>query len=205
MNIVILHGLYMHGVVMQPLASNLEKLGYSTQVISYNSLAIESEQVFTDIDQALNQEQPNILVGHSLGGLMIQRYLESRQPSVEHVSHVVTLGSPLQGASIVAVIEEMGMGMILGNSTEHGLSMHDNRWQLPQKLGSIAGNFDLGARRLLLGEMEESDGTVTVAETRIEGMTDHIVTKQSHTSLIYSDFATRQIDHFIRYGEFADE
>lgn len=46
MKIVILHGLYMHGLVMQPLAQRLNKLGYQTEVISYNTLAIDDEKYF---------------------------------------------------------------------------------------------------------------------------------------------------------------
>ncbi|MGR5165588.1 alpha/beta fold hydrolase [Vibrio astriarenae] len=202
MNVVILHGLYMHGIVMQPLATNLEKHGYKTRIITYNSVAIDTQRIFKRIDRALDENGPNVLVGHSLGGLMIQRYLEDRQHGTDRVSHVVTIGSPLQGASIVSVIEEMGMGAFLGNSPQHGLAIQDNRWNLPQPLGSIAGNFDVGARRLLLGEMEASDGTVTVEETRIEGMTDHIITHFSHTALIYSQVVPNQIDHFIQNNQF---
>ncbi|WP_394242457.1 esterase/lipase family protein [Vibrio astriarenae] len=202
MNLIILHGLYMHGIAMQPLAMNMEKIGYTTHLITYNSLAIEPERLFRRIDRALDESKTNVLIGHSLGGVMIQRYLDSRQPSMDVVSHVVTIGSPLQGASIVSVIEEMGMGALLGNSPEHGLTMNDNKWLHPQKLGSIAGDFDIGARRLLLGGMESSDGTVTVEETVIEGMTDHIVTHFSHTALIYNNVVTKQIDHFIQKDKF---
>ncbi len=48
MKIVILHGLYMHGLVMQPLAQRLNKLGYQTEVISYNTLAIDDEKRISD-------------------------------------------------------------------------------------------------------------------------------------------------------------
>ncbi|MDR9826908.1 triacylglycerol lipase [Vibrio sp. FNV 38] len=202
MNIVILHGLYMHSIVMQPLASSLEKLEFTTKLITYNTLSIDAERVFSLIDQALDLQQRNILVGHSLGGLIIQRYLENRNIDTQTVSHVVTIGSPLQGASIVSVIEELGLGILLGNATEHGLAAQDNKWVVPQCLGSIAGNFDFGARRLLVGELEESDGTVTVEETQIEGMADHIVTKLSHTALIYSAFVPKQIEHFVKNSKF---
>ncbi len=60
MKIVILHGLYMHGLVMQPLAQRLNKLGYQTEVISYNTLAIDDEKVFQAIDCALAQDRIKI-------------------------------------------------------------------------------------------------------------------------------------------------
>ncbi len=110
MKIIILHGLYMHGFVMHPLGQRLNKLGYTTEVLSYNTVAIQDEKVFRTIDQALDPDQPNVLVGHSLGGLMIKHYLASRRPSVTQISHVVTIGSPLKGASIVGKIQQMGLG-----------------------------------------------------------------------------------------------
>ncbi|WP_282176296.1 esterase/lipase family protein [Vibrio nereis] len=203
MKIIILHGLYMHGMVMQPLSQKLKNLGYETQVITYNSVAINPHRLFSSIDHALSDHGRNILVGHSLGGLIIKQYLDSRKHSEECISHVVTLGSPMRGASIVTRIQDLGMGTILGNSPHFGLQEHSSRWDYPQKLGSIAGTVPIGARALfLMDKRKPSDGTVTVEETTIEGMTDHISTPSSHTSLIYSSFVPKQIDHFIHHDTF---
>ncbi|EPH5594818.1 triacylglycerol lipase [Vibrio alginolyticus] len=203
MKIIILHGLYMHGLVMQPLSQKLRKLGYETQVLSYNTVAIDESSLFDSIDHSLNPLTTNVLVGHSLGGLMIKRYLANRKPSTNLISHVVAIGSPLKGASIVGRIQDLGLGAILGNSPHHGLSKHDDAWDLPQKLGSIAGTMPIGARPLLIrNDNTMSDGTVTVEETRLDGMQDHIEVKQTHTSLIYNTFVPQQIDHFIRTDYF---
>ncbi|KJY82989.1 cobinamide adenolsyltransferase [Vibrio galatheae] len=203
MKIIILHGLYMHGMFLKPLGSSLRSLGYRTKIVSYNSVAIDEQQVFSAIDHALCDSMPNVLVGHSLGGLIIKHYLQSRQPSSDLVSHVVTIGSPIQGASIVTRIQELGMGVILGNSPSFGLAEHDSEWLFPQQLGCIAGTLPLGARSVLMMESEDkSDGTVTVDETKIQGMTDHVEIKTSHTSLIYASAVPRQIDHFVQNNAF---
>jgi len=204
MKIVILHGLYMHGLVMQPLSHKLRKFGFDTQVITYNTVAIEQEKVFARIDNALSDSQTNILVGHSLGGLIIKKYLASRSPSLQQISHVVTIGSPIKGASIVNRIRDLGMDAILGNSPEHGLNMHDDVWEFEQKLGSIAGTLPLGARALLMMDNSiMSDGTVTVEETKIEGMTDHIQIPSTHTSMIYSSYVPKQIKYFSEHNLFS--
>ncbi|EJG1990451.1 TPA: triacylglycerol lipase [Vibrio parahaemolyticus] len=203
MKIIILHGLYMHGLVMQPLSQKLRKLGYETQVLSYNTVAIDESSLFDSIDHSLNPLTANVLVGHSLGGLMIKRYLANRKPTTSLISHVVAIGSPLKGASIVGRIQDLGLGAILGNSPHHGLKKHDDAWAFPQKLGSIAGTVPIGARPLLIrNDNTMSDGTVTVEETRLDGMQDHIEVKQTHTSLIYNTFVPQQIDHFIRTDYF---
>lgn len=203
MKIIILHGLYMHGLVMQPLSLRLKKLGYQTQTLTYNTVNIDEEKVFQSIDKALSTTTGNVLVGHSLGGLMIKHYLASRRPALQQISHVVAIGSPLKGASIVTKIQELGLGAMLGNSPKHGLNMHEDIWDFPQKLGSIAGTIPLGARPFLLMDTQTmSDGTVTVEETKIPGMTDHVLTKNSHTSMIYSRYIPDQIDHFIQHSHF---
>ncbi|EGQ7876012.1 triacylglycerol lipase [Vibrio parahaemolyticus] len=203
MKIIILHGLYMHGLVMQPLSQKLRKLGYETQVLSYNTIAIDESSLFDSIDHSLNPLTANVLVGHSLGGLMIKRYLANRKPTTSLISHVVAIGSPLKGASIVGRIQDLGLGAILGNSPHHGLNKHDDAWAFPQKLGSIAGTVPIGARPLLIrNDNTMSDGTVTVEETRLDGMQDHIEVKQTHTSLIYNTFVPQQIVHFIRTDYF---
>ncbi|USD67673.1 triacylglycerol lipase [Vibrio sp. SCSIO 43136] len=203
MKIIILHGLYMHGIVMRPLATKLRNLGYRTKLISYNSLAINERQLFKTLDNALAEDMPNIFIGHSLGGLIIKRYLNARQLSPEHVSHVIALGSPLQGASIVDLLSEFGLKPLLGNSPSHGLDKHQDEWTLPQKLGSIAGTLPIGARSFLLWpDKSLSDGTVTVEETKISGMTDHLLMKNTHTSLVYSNKVVTQIDHFIHHNQF---
>jgi pimeloyl-ACP methyl ester carboxylesterase len=200
MKIVILHGLYMHGVVMLPLGQRLEKLGYKTQVVSYNTLAINEDRLFTEIDEAL-EEKGNVLLGHSLGGLMIKRYLASRKPSTEKISHVVALSSPIKGASIADKLQSMGFGKMLGNAAEHGLVPHEDHWLFPQHLGCISGTLPVGIRPMLL-DKERSDGTVTVEETKITGMAAHVEIKSSHTSIIYSRKTVRQIDYFIQNDVF---
>ncbi|WED24780.1 triacylglycerol lipase [Vibrio sp. JC009] len=201
MTIVILHGLYMHGLVMLPLSQRLQELGYKTRIISYNTLSIDEKKLFNDIDAAL-EEEGNILLGHSLGGLMIKRYLASRAPSSKKISHVITLASPIKGASIAEKVQIMGLGVFLGNSVDHGLVLHEDQWEFPQLLGSITGTVPIGIRSLLLRDDQATDGTVTVEETKIKGMADHVETTTSHTGIILSTQAIRQIDHFIKNDHF---
>ncbi|SHF82565.1 PGAP1-like protein [Vibrio gazogenes DSM 21264] len=205
MKIILLHGLYMHGIALQPLRQRLNQLGYTTEVLSYNTVAIDDEKLFSNIDAALDETQTNILVGHSLGGLMIKNYLASRQPPTTQISHVVTIGSPLQGASIISKIQAMGFGMILGNAPNYGLQQHQDEWRFPQKLGSIAGTVAFGIRPMLFGNDSASDGTVTVEETKIPGMTDHLEIRYAHTTMLYSQTLASQIDGFIRHDRFQPE
>ena len=55
----------------------------------------------------------------------------------------------------------------------------------------------------MMGNQTLSDGTVTVEETTIDGMTDHIEVHSAHTSMIYTSFVPKQIDQFIRTDNFS--
>ncbi len=54
-HIVVLHGLYMHGLVMKPLASRLRRKGHTIQVISYNSVRINEVLLFKRIRNCLSE------------------------------------------------------------------------------------------------------------------------------------------------------
>jgi hypothetical protein len=61
----------------------------------------------------------------------------------------------------------------------------------PLGLGQVLGHFD-----------GDSDGTVAVAETRLAGLADHVVVPASHTGLVFSPIAARQVVAFLRDGRF---
>jgi hypothetical protein len=44
-----------------------------------------------------------------------------------------------------------------------------------------------------------------VAETRLPGLTDHCVVETSHTGLLLSADAARQVAHFLLHGRFAEQ
>ena len=201
MKIILLHGLFMHRLIMSPLAKRLAKLGWQVENLSYPSTKADKEALFQIIDAAIGDDQA-IMVGHSLGGLVIKDYLKSRQLPITKVPMVITLGTPHQGAKIVKDMEKVRLQGILGSAVQFGLipTQFSERWQLPQQLISIAGNVKIGPRPVLdkvwRDDIEESDGTVSIEETRLSGMTDHIVLRQTHTSLVYSKEVVTLIDKF---------
>ncbi|TKB47083.1 lipase family alpha/beta hydrolase [Thalassotalea mangrovi] len=203
MKIVILHGLFMNRLIMAPMARRLEKMGWQVDNLSYPSTSSDKEALFDTLQVAI-AEGPVIMIGHSLGGLVIRDFLKHRQIDSDTVPLVITLGTPHQGARIAEDLAKLNIQGMLGSSTQFGLlpSHYDAEWNLPNHLISIAGNLKIGARPLLdrvwRDGVEESDGTVSVDETRISGMTKHIVVQQTHTSMVYSRDVIRLIDKYAR-------
>ncbi|MCE7536291.1 lipase family alpha/beta hydrolase [Aliivibrio fischeri] len=200
-HIVVLHGLYMHGFVMKPLASRLRRKGHSVQVISYNSVRINEALLFKRIRNCLSETEKNVIVGHSLGGILAVHFVNSHNDKHTAIDSIVTIGSPLQGASIAKEIQSRKLGFILGNSKEQGL-VDVNQLTVDCPIGSIAGTMPIGIRSSIIRDKVPSDGTVTVEETVLPELKDHLCLNYSHTSLIYAKQTVEQIDYFIHHHEF---
>ena len=69
-------------------------------------------------------------------------------------------------------------------------------------VGSIAGTMPMGVGRLITSFEGDNDGTVAVAETRLEGAKDHICLRVSHTNMLLSSDVVDQAVAFLRRGEF---
>lgn len=141
------------------------------------------------------------LVGHSLGGLVIRRFL--RDFPGQRPGRVVTLGTPHTGSEVARRIRRGPLGTVLiGRGAEDGLLEGLPPWPPGRELGSIAGRLSLGVGWLMPGLPRPNDGTVAVAETRLEGMTDHLTVPASHMGLLVSREAARQTCHFLEHGRF---
>lgn len=188
--VVVLHGLYMSGLVMKPLCMRLEKAGFTILNLTYNTLTPNRQAIFAQIDSFVGQ-QPTAFVCHSMGGLVARAYLESNSPQSQFVEKVITLGTPHKGSSIAKHMQQKGFDMLLKNSVEF-LLPENGDWPFTAKLYSIAGDFPFGLMPLI-SKGSASDGTVLIDETKLTGMAEHKVFHLSHTSMIYS----RQVMEYI--------
>jgi hypothetical protein len=72
-----------------------------------------------------------------------------------------------------------------------------------REIGVIAGSLPLGIGRVVAPDLPApSDGVVSVAETRLPAMRDHIVLNVSHAGMLISHAVARQICAFLREGAF---
>jgi hypothetical protein len=77
------------------------------------------------------------------------------------------------------------------------------RWQGSQPVGSIAGRLPVGLGFAIGALSSPHDGTVSVAETELPGLTDHCVVPATHTGLLFSEQAAAQAIAFLRGARFA--
>lgn len=199
--VVLIHGLYMSGAYLRPLGRRLRHLGWEPRLFSYTSVRDDPAISVQRLREFLQSLHPSTvhLVGHSLGGLLIRAALgqAARLPA----GRVVTLGTPHAGSHVSNWLRRHRMGVAVG----HAGALLENKlppWDGRRELGSIAGDLGAGLGRLVPGLGHPNDGTVAVAETRLEAMTDHICLPVSHTGLLLSAQVARQCDAFLRCGRF---
>ena len=142
-------------------------------------------------------------VGHSLGGLVIYRFLERHgdQPP----GRVVFLGTPAVGCCAAVGLSRLPLlNPFVGRCvSEELLVARERRWSNSRELGIIAGTRRLGLGQLVARLEGENDGTIAVSETRLPGASDAITVPATHMGLLVSARTARETATFLRDGHFS--
>jgi pimeloyl-ACP methyl ester carboxylesterase len=204
--VVFVHGLWMTGYESLLLRARLRRAyHYATHLYRYASVRSTIEDSAAGLRAAIAAiDAPLVhLVGHSLGGVVIMRALQGG--GVVPPGRVVFLGTPCGGSRVARVLGASRLGRaVLGPAVAQELLVAQmRRWELDRPLGVIAGTANFGLGRLLLSFNEANDGTVTVAETRIEGASGHLCLPVTHSSMLVSARVARATADFLEHGTFA--
>lgn len=142
-------------------------------------------------------------LGHSLGGLVIHRFLE-RFPE-QPPGRAVFLGVPCVASRAAESAGRFApVAQLMGPSVaEELLQPRERQWTHQRPLGIIAGTQRIGFGQLLARFDEPNDGTVAVSETRMPGATDHIVLPVSHVGMLLSARVARETGQFLTAGHFS--
>lgn len=203
-SVLVVHGLWMNGFETGLLRHRLGDRGYSASTFSYASMHSDLDQVLERLEQAVRELSPPVhLVGHSLGGLMALRLLESRGDLPP--GRAVLLGAPVAGSVAARSVSRWPIGpTVLGSlALAEIVGSAPRPWRGAREIGVIAGSLSAGLGRIVAQLPVPNDGTVTVEETRLEGATDHLVLHVSHTSMLLSSAVADAVARFLATGRFA--
>jgi pimeloyl-ACP methyl ester carboxylesterase len=141
-------------------------------------------------------------VGHSLGGLVVLNLLALGLAA--RVGRVILLGSPVLGCSAAEQLLPSRAGrLLLGRALLQWRRERAQQAVSRLEVGAIAGTGRMGIGSLLVRLSGQNDGVVTVEETRVPGLADHIVLPVSHSGMIVSARVAREVCHFLHHGRFA--
>ncbi len=210
-SVILLHGLIRTERSMKKLEQALVERGFCTINVSYDSTRGSIEKLAVEaIAPALaacSTDAPLHFVTHSLGGILVRQYL--RDHDIPNLGRVVMLGPPNKGSEVVDRLRDFpGFRFVHGDA---GLELGTGETSVPNQLGRA--NFDLGviagtrSINLFLSSMISGpdDGKVSVENTRVEGMRDHLEMEVTHPFMMRNDRVIDQVIHFLDNGEFDRE
>jgi pimeloyl-ACP methyl ester carboxylesterase len=208
--VVLLHGISRTARSFRKLQAALEGANLATLNLDYASRRKALEALAEDIHPAIQRFADGIdgsihFVGHSMGGLLARVYIARHRP--KRLGRVVMLGTPNSGSEIADRLKDSKpfraffgpAGQQLGTRR----SAVDNAMLPPvdYPVGIIAGDRSIDPVASVFLP-KPHDGRVSVANTRLDGMTDHIVIRTAHPWLMRNSVAIEQTIAFLRAGKF---
>lgn len=208
-HVILLHGLARTHRSMNRIADELSKAGFGITNQSYASTVHSIETLAEETIPTAIASSPSAatlhFVTHSMGGILVRQYLKNH--TIDRLGRVVMLGPPNRGSQVVDVLGRMpGFKLINGPA---GLQLGTDRNSLPLALGPV--DFELGVIagtrtiNLILSTMIPGTnyGKVSVENTRIEGMKDHIVLPVTHPFMMNNTDVIKQVITFLKHGRFS--
>jgi pimeloyl-ACP methyl ester carboxylesterase len=221
--VVLLHGLARTDHSFSELNAKLIDQGYlvvnhhypSTQ---YKIKKLAKEAIPAALAQCKNQAEEDKVQGkkyskendaihfvtHSMGGILVRQYL--KDDAIDNLGRVVMLGPPNKGSEVVDKLGAIpGFAWFNGPA---GMQLGTGVNSVPNTLGPA--NFDLGiiagtrSINLILSSMlpNPDDGKVSVANTKLTGMSDHITMAVTHPFMMSNDKVIEQVIYFLAHGKF---
>jgi hypothetical protein len=209
--VVLLHGLARSSLSMQLMQESLEASGFRVANIDYPSRDYPIEElapmaVGAGIEQCQDGADTRAIhfVTHSLGGILVRYYFAGNE--LDELGRVVMLGPPNQGSNAADAMRDVpGFDWLNGPA---GYQLGKGEESIPRRLGSpdfefavIAGNrsIDPVTSRVL---DNPDDGRVSVADTRLDGMSDFRVIAASHAFIMQNAEVFSMVRNFLVHGSF---
>jgi len=209
--VVLLHGISRTARSFRKMQVAIERAGYATLNLDYESRRKGLDALAEDIHPAIELFADGVtgsvhFVCHSMGGLLARVYLAKHRP--QRLGRVVMLGTPNGGSEIADSLKNLAAyRAFFGPAGQQLVTRRDAALNamlpaIDYPVGIIAGDrsiYPMGAALL----PRPHDGRVSVANTRIDGMTDHMIISTTHPWLVRNDQAIEQTLAFLKDGKFS--
>ena len=207
--VLLLHGHGRFGASMSLLARAARRAGYATFAPSYPHRRALGDIVAWMSPRVAAFERefagPLHIVTHSLGGL-VARALITAHPR-QRLGRIVMLAPPNQGSELADLLYRLRLARwILGASGAHlrtgrATAQEAELGSVDYPLGIIAGNRPL--LPLPFNPIPRPhDGKVSIAATRVAGISDHLTLPVTHTLMVYDRRVILAALAFLKEGSF---
>lgn len=200
---ILVHGLWMHGLVLAPYQYRFEKEGFAVRRFSYPSWSrtLEENAALLARFVAGTPGHQLHLVCHSLGGLVALTMLENHGDP--RIRRLVLMGTPFADCHCGHYLADRPvLAPFLGRSMTDWLVQAKPPVPESVEIGVIAGTRRLGLGCIIPGLQRPNDGVVAVEETRLPEARDSIILPVSHSGMLLSPLCAEQAAHFLKKGCF---
>jgi pimeloyl-ACP methyl ester carboxylesterase len=206
--VVLLHGLFRSKASLRKLQTALEAEGYEVATVSYPSTRASIRDHADQLERVLNALEGTrriSFVTHSLGGIVAREVLarDSDWKKRIEIGRLVMLGTPNQGSVVAELLRDWLPYQIVAGKSGQELTLGSVAGVPPPacSFGIIAGGTgdDRGLNPLLPGD---NDGTVLVADTRLEGADDFLLVRRAHSWLMSDPEVIKATIRFLKEGRF---
>lgn len=203
--------LLLHGIAMAPhrmftLATYLRCKGYEVLNIGYPSRTKTITECADHVASILQGRSPTYAAVHSMGGLVLLDLLA--RDLVPSLQRAVLIGTPFGGSEVADYLAAQRWyrayygpaGQEL--TTTHRRDLVSRFMPLRHEIGVISGTRGWEHPWFLrvMKQAAPHDSLVSVANTLIPGMTDHLIMSMSHGML--TEISGAQTLHFFKTGQF---
>ena len=209
--VILLHGLARTSGSMEKLEKRLIEEKFHVINLGYpsrdDSIEVLAKRAISPALAQCNPEQQINFVTHSLGGILVRQYI--KQQKIPNLNRVVMLGPPNHGSEVVDKMGDVpGFNFLNGKA---GMQLGTDSDSVPNTLGEAG--FDVGiiagtrSINLILSYLipGQDDGKVSVDNTKLQGMSDHIILPVTHTFMMNNKNVIAQTIHYLENGKFKKE
>lgn len=214
--VILMHALAKTSFSLRALATALSDEGYIVINVDYPSRKYNiedlSEKFLAKIvkKSCANNKKRIHFVGSSLGAIVIRKYLQDH-PQLS-TGRVVQIAPPNRGSEVVdfmlsnAVLGKVfkwffgPAAMQLGAKKSSYVNQQLKK-EMKCDVGVIAGDCCINpiASLIIKGE---SDGRVSIVNTKVKGMKDQVVVHSPHCFIASNSECIKQVSYFLSYGQF---
>ena len=210
--VILLHGIARSSNHMKKVAKFLRKNNYTVYNLDYPSTKLKLQDLTEYLHKQISKHiDPNLtvhLIGYSMGGLLIRMYLNKYK--IKNLGKVIQLATPNQGSEVADFLKNFWLykkiyglaGQQLTTNQESIKKDMDKKIDYP--LGIIAGTQCVDPICYFLLP-KPNDGKVSVANTKVTGMTAHTVVNASHLFFPYNKKVHQKILQFLKTELFNKE
>ena len=208
--VILLHGLARTSSSMEDMEEALRDAGYNVVNDSYPSREHPIEELAPLAVEAgleacgdIRGRQKVHFVTHSLGGILVRYYFEGHE--LKHLGRVVMLAPPNQGSEASDDLRNVpGFDLLNGPA---GSQLGKGEDSVPLQLDPPDFEFAVIAGDRSIDPITSAvlpnpdDGKVSVADTKLEGMSDFALVNVSHAYIMQNDEVIEMVKRFLKTGQ----